>query len=98
MSAGPARLARLDHKGSIAAGKDADLIVWDPDATVTIAPGMIEHRHKITPYSGEALRGAVRATLLRGDTIYDNGTFGPQSRWGVPPNPRPAGRLLGARA
>jgi allantoinase len=85
MSAGPARLARLDRKGAIAAGKDADLVIWDPDAEVSIAPAMIEHRHKVTPYAGEVLRGAVRATYLRGACVYDRGRFGD----------RPEGRLLG---
>jgi allantoinase len=87
MSEGPARLARLDRKGAIAPGKDADLVIWDPDATVTVAPAMIEHRHKVTPYAGEVLRGAVRATYLRGACVYDRGRFGAQ----------PEGRLLGAR-
>ncbi len=71
MSAGPARLARLDRKGSIAAGKDADLLIWAPDEPVTVAPAMIEHRHKITPYAGEVLRGAVLRTFLRGACVYD---------------------------
>jgi allantoinase len=88
MSEGPARLARLDQKGAIAKGKDADLVIWDPDATVTVAPAMIEHRHKVTPYAGEVLRGAVRATYLRGTCVYDRGQFGKQ----------PEGRMMGARA
>jgi allantoinase len=87
MSAGPARLARLDRKGAIAVGKDADLVIWDPDATVTIAASALEHRNKITPYAGEVLRGAVRATYLRGAAVYDDGRF-----------TGPRGRLLGARA
>lgn len=77
MCAGPARLARIDdRKGEIAAGKDADMVIWDPDASVAVAPAMIEHRHKVTPYAGAALSGAVRATYLRGNMVYDNGTFG----------------------
>jgi allantoinase len=87
MSAGPARLARLDRKGGIAPGKDADLVVWDPDAAVTVAPSIIEHRHKVTPYAGEVLRGAVRATFVRGACVYDRGRFGP----------RPEGSLLRGR-
>jgi allantoinase len=89
MSAGPARLARLDAtKGSIAVGKDADLVIWDPESKVTIAPAMIEHRHKVTPYAGQELYGVVRATYLRGSAIYESGRF----------SARPEGRLLGARA
>jgi allantoinase len=77
MSEGPARLSRLDaRKGAIAPGKDADLVIWDPDAAVTIAPAMIEHRHKITPYAGEVLRGVVHATYLRGRCIHDRGQVG----------------------
>ena len=76
MCAAPARLAQLGRKGSIAVGMDADLVIWDPDAEVTIAPAMIEHRHKVTPYAGESLQGAVRATYVRGRRVYDRGQHG----------------------
>jgi allantoinase len=76
MCEGPARLAQLDRKGSIAPGKDADLVLWDPDGPVAIEPAMIEHRHKITPYAGEVLTGAVRATYVRGRPVWADGHFG----------------------
>jgi allantoinase len=74
MSAAPARLARLDaKKGAIAAGRDADLVVFDDAATHTVTPSEIAHRHKVTPYAGEPLRGAVHATYLRGTRVAENG-------------------------
>jgi allantoinase len=75
MSAAPARLAGLAQKGAIVAGRDADLIVFDADATQAITPDSIAHRHKVTPYAGERLRGVVRATYLRGERIADGGAI-----------------------
>jgi allantoinase len=84
MSAAPARLAGLTNKGAIAAGRDADLVIWDPDATFVVDPSQLFHRHPITPYAGRTLRGVVRTTILRGDVIYDDGQF----------TSDPSGRLL----
>jgi allantoinase len=70
MSAAPARLAGLaDCKGSIAPGKDADLVIWDPDAQWTVYPAMLYHRHPVTPYAGMTLRGRVHVTIVRGTMI-----------------------------
>jgi allantoinase len=73
MAAGPARLARLAHKGAIAAGRDADLVVFDDAARTTVTPESIHHRHRVTPYAGETLRGAVAATYLRGQRVAEHG-------------------------
>ncbi len=87
MSAAPARLAGLsDRKGAIAAGRDADLVFWDPDAVFTVDAATLEHRNKITPYQDRALRGLVMRTLLRGETIYERGVAAPfgasrRGRW-----------------
>jgi allantoinase len=78
MATAPARLAGLDaRKGSIGPGLDADLVLWDPDATVTVDPRTLYHRHPITPYAGRQLRGRVVKTLVRGELVYDAGEFAP---------------------
>ncbi|MBC7543580.1 MAG: allantoinase AllB [Candidatus Sericytochromatia bacterium] len=76
MCQGPSRFAGLSPaKGMIATGFDADLVVWDPDDTHTVAVERIEHRHPITPYLDRDLSGVVDKTYVRGQKVYDRGTF-----------------------
>jgi allantoinase len=73
---GPARQVGFDVlKGSIKQGADADIVIWNPNAKFLVAPEMIHHRHKLTPYAGEVLQGTVEKTLLRGQMVYDGGEF-----------------------
>jgi allantoinase len=80
MAAGPAALAGLPGKGAIAAGCDADLVAFDPEAKFTVRGADLQHRSPVTPYEGRVLAGAVRQVWLRGQVITLAG--------------RPAGRLL----
>lgn len=74
LSLAPAKLLGIDHrKGSIEAGKDADLVVLDPDHEWCVVGKELYHRHKITPYEGINLQGRVTHTFLRGRAIYANG-------------------------
>jgi len=72
----PARLAGLEkRKGKIAAGFDADFVVWDPAAKFRVEPERLNQRHKPTPYAGRELRGMAIATFLRGRKIFERGEF-----------------------
>jgi allantoinase len=76
MSRRPAQLAGLDHrKGALKPGYDADIAVWDPEATFVVEPSLIHHKHKLTPYNGRTLNGVVEAVYLRGQKIYHHGQF-----------------------
>jgi allantoinase len=85
MCAAPSRLAGLhQRKGRIAIGLDADFIFFDPNATFVVEGAAIAHRHKLTPYQGETLRGVVDTTYVRGQRVYQRG------QW----SERPLGELL----
>ena len=58
------------HKGRIAADYDADIVVWDPEATFVVEPENLYHRHKLTPYAGRELMGVVHQTYVCGRLAY----------------------------
>jgi allantoinase len=61
---------QLPNKGAIQAGNDADFVLVDTAASTTLAAEHLYQRHKQTPYLGATFRGAVRRTILRGQTIF----------------------------
>lgn len=92
MCEGPARLAGLEkRKGRIAAGYEADFVIWDAQAKFRVEARRMQQRHKLTPYDGRELYGVVAATYLRGRKIHERGT-GPIGVAG------PAGQLLNRAA
>jgi len=76
MAEKPAQLARCGGcKGRIAPGYDADFVVFDPEAEFTVSEDRLHHRHAVSPYLGEKLRGLVKRTYLRGKVVYQDGEF-----------------------
>ncbi len=73
----PAELAGLtERKGTLAAGRDADIVVFCPDETFEVQGSMLRHRHpSTTPWIGRRLRGVVKRTLVRGRVTYDDGAL-----------------------
>ncbi|HXA78626.1 MAG TPA: allantoinase AllB [Candidatus Acidoferrales bacterium] len=76
MAERPAELAGCgSRKGRIAAGCDADLVVFEPETEFTVTPERLHYRHAVSAYMGEKLRGVVKATYLRGKRVFAEGAF-----------------------
>jgi allantoinase len=78
MSSAPAALAGISHRaGALETGRDANFLVFDTDTEFTVTANRLHYRHAISPYLDETLRGAVKATYLRGEAVYREGSFAP---------------------
>lgn len=66
-----------NRKGQIAAGFDADLIIWDPESEFSVVGEELKHRHSITPYDGVTLTGRVIRTYVGGDLVFRLDPRGP---------------------
>ena len=71
----PAQIYGLPGKGAIAAGMGADLVIWDPDKTVTYAANDLHDNVGYNPWEGRTVKGWPRQVILRGRTICKDGTF-----------------------
>jgi allantoinase len=76
MSEGPAKLAGChQRKGRIARGYHADFVVFDSESEFVLTPERLHYRHELSPYLGEKLQGVVKATYVRGTSIFSEGKF-----------------------
>jgi allantoinase len=73
LSTNPARRFGLRGKGAIAVGNDGDFALIDLAESFTLAAADLKQRHKSSPYVGHRFRGAVRRTIRRGETIFQDG-------------------------
>ncbi len=75
-SATPARMFGLyPRKGVIAAGADADIVVYDPARQQTL--GVATHHMNVdySAYEGMSITGGVSTVLSRGSVVIDGGEF-----------------------
>jgi dihydropyrimidinase len=71
----PAARFGLGRKGAIEVGRDADFVVFDPEARRTLRAADLHHTSDYTPYEGLEVRGAVRDVLVRGTDVIRDGAF-----------------------
>ena len=60
-------------KGALAPGADADVVIWDPEATKTISAATHHQHIDFNIFEGMAVRGLARTTLSRGEITWDDG-------------------------
>jgi dihydroorotase len=70
LSAGPARVLGLKHRGTLARGSVADVTIFDPVARWTFNAGRSRSKARNTPFDGWQLTGKVVATIVGGQFAY----------------------------
>jgi dihydropyrimidinase len=79
----PAKVMGLyPRKGVIARGSDADLVLIDPDHSVTVDHQSMETNADWSPYQGWELSGFAETTFSRGRKIVDDYRFIGEDGWG----------------
>jgi len=75
-STAPAKLfGMFPKKGTIAPGSDADIVIFDPDARMTISAKTHHMNVDYNPYEGRQVTGAAETVLSRGEVIVSKGAF-----------------------
>lgn len=81
-STNPARIFGCKTKGSLAVGKDADIVIYDPEKDFTITQQSMHSDCDHTIWEGVSLHGYPVKTYSRGRLVYDNGEFKGERGWG----------------
>jgi dihydropyrimidinase len=72
----PSRMFGLyPKKGVIAPGSDADIVLYDPNATTTISVESHHMNMDHSAYEGTVIQGRVHSVLSRGKVVIDDGNY-----------------------
>jgi dihydropyrimidinase len=72
----PARMFGLyPRKGVIAAGADADIVIYDPKARQTLSAATHHMNVDYSAYEGMEITGKVDTTFVRGRPVIENGSY-----------------------
>lgn len=66
----PAARFRLADKGALALGKDADIVILDPNQCYTLRAEDLYYKNPFSAYEGFDIGCRITRTLLRGQTVY----------------------------
>jgi dihydropyrimidinase len=74
-STAPARIFGMPQKGLIAPGKDADILLWDPDAAYTISAATQCMATDYSMFEGWQVKGNARDVYSRGELVVKDGKW-----------------------
>ena len=72
MSGNPAKILRLEGRGSLAQGSEADVVIIDPEAEYEIDAADFVSKSQNTPFQGRKVKGRVLVTICGGKIVYQN--------------------------
>ena len=72
MSTNPAKIINIDA-GTLQEGKNADLVIFDPNEEFVVDVEKLHGKSKNTPFKNLTLQGKVKYTILGGKIVFENG-------------------------
>lgn len=78
----PAKIFGCTEKGSLSVGKDADIVIYDPEKDFTVTCANMHSDYDHTIWEGTKFHGYPVQTYSRGRLVYDNGDFVGERGWG----------------
>jgi dihydroorotase len=69
-STNPARIFRLEGRGTLRVGSFGDLTILDPDLKWTFDASRSRSKSRNTPFDGRTFQGAAVATIVAGRVVY----------------------------
>jgi dihydroorotase/allantoinase len=87
----PAEIFGLDHKGRLAPGCDADIVIADVGASWEITDDGVLSRCGWTPYAGRTCSAQIVRTMVRGVDVWNDGKVTGRPGHGIHATPTTAG-------
>ena len=71
LSSQPSKIAGFQGRGTLRAGSEADIAVFDPTEKIKVDASRFKSRSRNTPFDGWVLKGKMKLTVVGGKIVYD---------------------------